>query len=97
MYFFNQGNGIDKEEKRYLVEGGNKTGVIVEGCEDQGIVLSVHLTNHKHKYQEVTSIISNSVHSCNLTLLWAAAIVPTSATFSTIIDNIYPPEYPKIH
>ena len=49
MYFVNQGNGIDKEEKRYLVEGGNKTGVIVEGCEDQGIVLSVHLANHKHK------------------------------------------------
>ena len=42
------GTGIDNEEKRYLVKWGNKTGVIVEGCEDQSIVLSVHLTKHKH-------------------------------------------------
>ena len=89
MYFVNQGIGIDKKEKRYLVKGGNKTGVIVEGCEDQGIVLSVHLTNHKHKQQEATSTISNSAHSWYLTLLRTAALVPTSATLSTTIDNIH--------
>ena len=46
--YLSKGDDFDKEEKGYLVKWGNKTGVIVEGCEDQSIVLSVHLTKHRN-------------------------------------------------